>query len=254
MGGTCHRAAEMAGGWLSAALLGSISLFTIVPVPSFGPPPRSIGATDITSAANSSQTAESLGPGTSGPAVLALQRRLVSLHYWLGVPNGYFGDATEQAVYALQKAAGLVRDGVVGPKTEIALRKGVEPRPRPTAGRAIEVDLQDDILMVVSNGHLSWAFNTSTGGGYTYCERGGCAVANTPVGHFRIDSEIDGLVVDPLGELWRPKYFDTGFALHGDSYVPPEPVSHGCIRVSNEAIDWIWSANIAPIGTEIWVY
>ena len=29
------------------------------------------------------------------------------------------------------------------------------------------------------------------------------------------------------GELWRPKYFDDGFAIHGDSYVPPEPVSHG---------------------------
>jgi hypothetical protein len=24
--------------------------------------------------------------------------------------------------------------------------------------------------------------------------------------------------------------------------------------VSNEAIDWIWAANIMPIGTEVWVY
>lgn len=53
---------------------------------------------------------------------------------------------------------------------------------------------------------------------------------------------------------WRPKFFDVGFALHGDSYVPPVPVSHGCVRVSDEAIDWIWSANLAPIGTALWIY
>ena len=73
-------------------------------------------------------------------------------------------------------------------------------------------------------------------------------------GHFRIHSQIDGPDLGPLGELWRPKFFDGGFAFHGDSYVPPEPVSHGCVRVSDEAIDWIWSANLAPIGTAMWIY
>ena len=195
-----------------------------------------------------------LGEGSTGLRVLTLQRRLLSLRYWLGPANGTFGDSTEQAVYALQKAAGLSRDGIVGPNTEAALRKGVKPRPRPASGRIIEVDLQDDIVMFVTNGKLDWAFNTSTGGGYAYCSGGSCAVANTPVGHFTVYSEVDGLVVDSLGELWRPKYFDAGFALHGDSYVPPVPVSHGCVRLSNEAIDWIWSQGLAPIGTSVWVY
>ena len=31
--------------------------------------------------------------------------------------------------------------------------------------------------------------------------------------------------------------------------VPPYPVSHGCARISNEAIEWIWAANIDPVGT-----
>ena len=79
-------------------------------------------------------------------------------------------------------------------------------------------------------------------------------MAVTPVGQFSIYSEVDGTVVDSLGELWRPKYFDAGFALHGDSYVPPFPVSHGCVRVSNEAIDWIWANNLAPVGTPVWVF
>ena len=80
------------------------------------------------------------------------------------------------------------------------------------------------------------------------------SVAVTPTGLFRISRQVDGLVTDSLGQLWRPKYFDGGFAIHGDSSVPPTPASHGCVRVSNEAIDWIWEQNLAPIGTPVWVY
>lgn len=209
---------------------------------------------EVAARTQSARHAPLLGPGASGPKVLALQRRLVALHYWLGRANGYFGDSTEQAVYTLQKAAGLARDGIVGPKTQAALAEGVEPHPRFAPGYLVEVDLQDDILMFVRSGKLDWALNTSTGGAYTYCEGGSCAVAETPVGLFRVYSQVNGLVTDPLGQLWRPKYFDAGFAFHGDSYVPPEPVSHGCVRVSNEAIDWVWAANMAPIGTRIWVF
>jgi peptidoglycan hydrolase-like protein with peptidoglycan-binding domain len=192
--------------------------------------------------------------GDSGPGVLALQQRLSALGYWLGTPNGTFGDSTVQAVYALQKAAGISRDGVVGPITERALAAGVVPTPHSSSGSVVEIDLSKDLLLIVDNGTLRWVLNTSTGGGYTYSTDGGTAVAETPVGHFSIFREVDGLVVDSLGELWRPKFFDSGYAIHGDTYVPPEPVSHGCVRVSNEAIDWIWAANLMPIGTAVWVY
>ena len=113
------------------------------------------------------------------------------------------------------------------------------------------MDLADDVLMLVTGGRLLWTLNTSTGGGYVYT---GTAVADTPVGMFTIFREVDGLVTDNLGQLWRPKYFDAGFAIHGDSYVPPDPVSHGCVRVSNEAIDWIWANKMALLGTVVWVF
>lgn len=198
-----------------------------------------------------STTVAVLGPGSSGPAVLALQQRLSSLGYWLGTPDGSFGDATEQAVYALQKAAGIARDGLVGPRTEAALAEGVVPTPQPATGTLIEIDLADDLLLFVSGGKLDWTLNTSTGGGYVYT---GDAVAVTPTGTFTIFREVDGMVTDNLGELWRPKFFSGGDAIHGDSFVPPYPVSHGCVRVSNEAIDWIWAQNLAPVGTTVWVY
>ena len=186
--------------------------------------------------------------------MLALQRRLVSLGYWLGTPDGVFGDSTQQAVYALQKAAGIERDGIVGPMTEAALTRGVVPAPRFVPGYAVEVDLTTDLLMIVDNGKLEYTLNTSTGGVYWYTDNGVTALAETPVGVFHIYTAVDGMVVDSLGELWRPRYFDEGFAIHGDSYVPPVPVSHGCVRVSDEAIDWIWADDIMPIGTEVWVY
>jgi peptidoglycan hydrolase-like protein with peptidoglycan-binding domain len=195
-----------------------------------------------------------LKPGSNGPSVLALQQRLSALGYWLGTPDGNFGDSTEQAVYALQKAAGIARSGAVDPATQAALAVGVLPQPRSTTGYVIEIDLHDDLLMIVTNGKIDDVLNTSTGGGYTYTQDGVTSVANTPVGQFQIYRQVNGLVVDSLGSLWRPKFFDAGFALHGDTSVPPYPVSHGCARVSNEAIDWIWANNILPIGTSVWVY
>ncbi len=184
----------------------------------------------------------------------ALQQRLSALGYWLGPADGYVGNATEQAVYALQKAAGIGRDGVVGPVTSAALARGVRPQPRSTSGYVIEISLRSPLLMLVRDGALQYTLTTSTGGGYVYTYQGVTSVANTPVGHFRVYRQVDGLDVSPLGELWRPKYFYSGYAIHGYDSVPPVPVSHGCVRVSNQAIDWMWAQGLAPIGTAVWIY
>ena len=192
--------------------------------------------------------------GDRGPAVAALQARLSRLGYWLGAADGNFGLTTEQAVYALQKAAGLTADGVYGPKTAAALDKGVLPRARSASGHVIEINLTSDLLLIVNGGKIAAVLNTSTGGGYTYTSDGVTAVARTPTGQFRIFRSVDGMDVSPLGELWRPRYFYGGYAIHGSDSVPPYPVSHGCVRLSYPAIDWIWATGQAPIGTEVSVY
>jgi peptidoglycan hydrolase-like protein with peptidoglycan-binding domain len=192
--------------------------------------------------------------GDHGPAVLWLQHRLATLHYWTGGASGVYADSTQQAVWAFQKVANLPRDGVVGPLMYKALARGAEPKPHSTRGITVEVDLKRDLVLIVKNGNLKTILNTSTGGGYTYTSGGVTSVAISPVGHYQILREVNGLVTDSLGQLWRPKYFYGGFAIHGDSYVPAVPVSHGCVRVSNEAINWIWSTNQMPIGTHFWVY
>lgn len=196
-----------------------------------------------------------LSPGEVGPEVAALQARLVELGFWLGTPDGTYGQLTRQAVMAFQKAHGLARDGVAGAATLAAVTTGVRPAPREPGGNHLEIDLDRQILLVVRDGQTQWAFNTSTGNGEAYAAPGGgSAVAVTPRGSFVVEREIDGLRKAPLGTLYRPKYFHGGIAIHGAGQVPAHPASHGCARVTNAAMDLLWSSGVAVIGTPVLVY
>jgi hypothetical protein len=42
--------------------------------------------------------------------------------------------------------------------------------------------------------------------------------------------------------------------VHGYGSIPAEPASHGCVRVTNSAMDLLWSSDVATIGTEVIVY
>lgn len=191
--------------------------------------------------------------GDRGPAVLALQERLSSLGYWLGRPDGHFGGLTQQAVFALQKAAGLGRDGVVGPRTTAALDSGVRPSSR-SGGTGVEIDLDRQLLLIVRDGVVVRVLNTSTGNGERYVSRGTSKVARTPTGAFAVYHQVDALEVAELGELYRPKYFYKGWAVHGSSSVPPYPASHGCARVTNAAMNMMWAEGQLPMGMPVVVY
>lgn len=195
-----------------------------------------------------------LRAGDSGSGVQELQRLLASAGYWLGEPDGEYGPLTVQAVLALQKVAGLSPDGVVGPKTRAALRRDVRPTPLRVTGSGVEVDLRRQLLIHVKDGVPRLTLNVSTGSGVTYRQDGSDQVAVTPTGRYTVYREVDGRDVGPLGELWRPKYVVGGVAIHGYPSVPAFPASHGCIRVSNAAMDHLWSSGVLPLGTSVWVY
>ena len=206
------------------------------------------------SSSGSSNPDQVLRLGDRGPQVRQLQQRLISLGYWLGVPDGRYGDLTQQAVLALQKAAGLTRDGVLGARTRAALHQQVQPKPHRAVGTGVEVDMDRQLLLVVVNGVPKLILNASTGSGATYVQDGAEQVAVTPTGRFRVFREVNGQDTGPLGPLWRPKYIFGGIAIHGYSSVPAYPASHGCIRVSNAAMDHLWSSGALPIGSSVWVY
>lgn len=191
-----------------------------------------------------SGTTPTLKTGSSGSAVIRLQKALRANGYWLSGVDGKYGQTTQQAVMAVQKYHGLTRDGICGPATWRAVKALSRPRARTTSGTIIEVDLRRQLLFFVVSGKVRWVFNTSTGTSRT----------PTPRGRWRIERQINGMRYAPLGNLWRPKYWWRGYAIHGSTSIPGYPASHGCARVSNSGMNYIWSAGLAPIGRRIWVY
>lgn len=185
-----------------------------------------------------------LGTDPSADEVARVQERLLELGYWLPAVSGTLDEGTTHAVTALQKAAGLDRDGHVGPEVLDLLRSGWRPSARSGDGRVVEIDLTRQVLFVVEDGDVRLTFDASSGTGET----------PTVTGSFRMGRQIDGMRVSIWGRLWRPKYFYRGQAIHGYPSVPTHPASHGCVRVTNAAIDHIWSQDLIPVGSLVQIY
>ena len=195
------------------------------------------------------------GPGDKGEQVLDLQNRLRDLGYWLGTPDGTYGGLTVQAVTAFQKVEGLGRDGIAGPSTLAALDEAGRPSARSDSGDLIEVDKAHQVLLVVRDGRVQWVLNTSTGTEKPYRVDGRTELADTPPGHWQVGRVVNGIDTGPLGGLYKPRYFHRdGIVVHGYHSVPAYPASHGCVRVSEPAMDWIWSNDVMPVGSTVWVY
>ena len=228
-------------------------------LPPRAPLPRAPVSPPSASSLSVSSNARLLRLGSSGPEVVALQRRLAELGYWTGPDgvkdDGKYGNLTAQAVLAVQKVARIGRDGVVGPRTRAVLEAGVRPSPRSTSGRMIEVDLARQVLLVVAGGQLRYTLNTSTGSGQWYTRPDGAtAHAVTPRGRYTVFRWVDGWDTSPLGHLYRSRYFNGGISVHGYPSVPAHPASHGCVRVSLPAMDMIWADGLMPRGGSVWVY
>jgi len=198
---------------------------------------------------------EAMSRGDSGAEVAAIQERLLDMGYWIATADGTFGTLTVQAVMAFQKVNGLPITGAVDPTTKAMIESGSRPAPQSTSGTLIEVDKTRQVLFVVQNGQTLWVFNTSTGTEKPYAHEGRTYMADTPPGRWSIFREVNGERESELGILWRPKYFHgDGIAIHGSASVPAYPASHGCVRLTYQAMDFLWSSGLAPIGRQVWVY
>jgi peptidoglycan hydrolase-like protein with peptidoglycan-binding domain len=196
-------------------------------------------------------------------SVSALQQRLLDLGFWVPDTNGSYNWETSQAVMAFQKYNGLSPSGTADDET-IALMNIAPYRVLAQAWDKdmIEVDKGKQVLFVVQGGRTIWAFNTSTGSGSRYVEPSQrepgemvSGTAETPEGVFNVYSEqSNGWWKGELGELYRPKFFKGGAAIHGAPKVPNFPASHGCVRVTPEAMDFIWAQNYMPRGGPVWVH
>jgi hypothetical protein len=104
---------------------------------------------------------------------------------------------------------------------------------RRAGANRIEVNLAIEVLVLYRDSQIQLISHVSSGGGYYFCSPGGgCGYAITPTGNFKTIVYMPGWVQVPLGEMYNPVFFiGTSYAIHGDTYVPLAPVSHGCIRI-----------------------
>ena len=197
-----------------------------------------------------------MSSGDEGAGVRQLQDRLMSLGYWLGTPDGEYGSLTVQAVMAFQKYERLPITGTADAATQQRLAVAQRPVPADGGGYHVEIDKSRQIIMFAENGRTLWTMNTSTGSEVPYDEEGGSGTAITPTGTFDTCYERDYLRESSLGTLWRPKYFHCGrgIAVHGATSVPSYPASHGCVRVTYAAMNFIWDQDLMPMGSRVWVY
>jgi N-acetylmuramoyl-L-alanine amidase len=205
-----------------------------------GPP----GVNARTVAAATAAVRPTLRLGARGGAVVTLQQRLATLHYFdVGAADGVFGQNTYHAVIAFQKVQGLGRDGIVGPATWAKLARPYVPAPRyRLATASLEVNLARQVIYYVRNGAIQRIIDASTGSGKWYYSQGRWAKAVTPTGRFKIYWRYNGWQSGPLGSLYRPNYFRGGYAVHGMTSVPAYPASHGCVRMTVPTMDRMWSS------------
>ena len=200
---------------------------------------------------------------SDGDETARVQTRLLELGFWLQATDGDYGLTTSQAVMAFQKFHGLDATASVDEQTAALLSAGAE---RATgladAGTLVEIDKARQLLFIVEDGLAVWTLNSSTGSEVPYeavndkdptkIEKGD---AVTPVGLYHTERERpDGWWAGDLGEIYRPKYFVGGIAVHGSNSIPNYPASHGCVRVSVPAMDFIWESDLMPLGINVWVH
>jgi peptidoglycan hydrolase-like protein with peptidoglycan-binding domain len=217
---------------------------SVVAVPVVDPPLAAIGA-------------------SSGGEASRIQQRLADLGFWISGVDGSYGLTTHQAVMAFQKYIGLDTTGRVDQQTAEAMTNmELRPHARANSGTLVEIDKGKQLLFFVIDGRTEYILNTSTGNGESYIEPDQntpgetiSGVSLTPNGLHEVNRQREeGWWEGDLGEIYRPKYFVGGVAVHGSNSIPNYPASHGCVRVSVPAMDWIWDAGIFPINTPVWVH
>lgn len=200
---------------------------------------------------------------SDGDDTARAQWRLLELGFWLQEANGDYGLTTQQAVMAFQKYYGLTADGVLGPETAAMMSSVTEkPRGASDAGTLVEIDKAKQLWFYVVDGVTTWVLNASTGSEVAYDEVNKNDPTKREVGdsvtrnglHDVYREHADGWREGDLGEIYRPKYFTGGIAVHGSNNIPNYPASHGCVRVSVPAMDWIWENDLMPMGLPVWVH
>lgn len=150
-----------------------------------------------------------------------LQKGLQKLGYTVR-PTGTFDTRTTHAVRTWRRIAGVGRGFSASPAVVRGVLRGRGAfRARyPRHGRHLEADLSRGVLALLDGAKVVRLVAMSPGHRST----------PTITGSFTFGRKEPGL---NSVQMLHSNYFQGGYAVHGYSYVPDFPSSHGCLRIPN---------------------
>lgn len=168
--------------------------------------------------------------------IKTIQNYLVNLGYSVGTSgvDGSLGPATTKAVKAFQKAAGLVQDGLPGPKTLAALQKttvvlSVDGRFGPASTRKLQTVLGTTVDGVISGQSKSSRNNHVAISTMSYGSGGSAAVRALQK---RLGVTADGLMGPNTIKAWQKK-----LGVTADGYFGPN-TAKAAQRMLNQDKPW----------------
>ena len=220
---------------------------------------------------------QTYGRGAVGPEIKLVQDRLIELKFDPGVPDGAFGERTQQAVWAFEKLVmGVPRDQLTGKVTPEMWSRMQDPllilprRPDSTPNHT-EIYLPEQVLIVFHADIPVLVAHISSGDNEEWCEevtispgeqdnetgtepikKGVCGLSWTPGGVYKYYRMVVGRRESQLGGMYNPVYFNKGIAVHGAKEVPENPASHGCIRIPMHISDYYQS--LVTKGDQVFVF
>jgi lipoprotein-anchoring transpeptidase ErfK/SrfK len=200
-------------------------------------------------AASAARAQESAGRLTR-PRMLACERRLLELGYWVETPDGMEDESADAAITAFRRVNGYVNTGRPNASDLRALDVAKPLAADSSGGARFEVDIALQVIYFVDDaGRVSRILPVSTGSGRLFTEGGRTRRARTPKGSFTVYRKLYGWRESPMGRMYYPSYIVGGLAVHGSPYVADYPRTHGCVAVPMFAAEKL--SELMPVGTVI---
>jgi N-acetylmuramoyl-L-alanine amidase len=190
--------------------------------------------------------------GLTRAQIREAESRLSSLGYWTGAIDGVVDPGTQSALIAFQKWGSRAVTGKLTIDELEAIRAGHAPRARELGYEHVEVDVDRQVLMLVSDQGDVRVLPVSTGNNKTFVVEGQESIAYTPRGRFLVYYKETGWQSGSIGSTYYANFISGGVAIHGSRSVPNEPASHGCIRIPMFAAAEV--SKLLKLGTIVLVY
>jgi peptidoglycan hydrolase-like protein with peptidoglycan-binding domain len=191
-------------------------------------------------------------PSLTRAQIKDAERQLSDLGYWTGAVDGILDPATRSALIAFQKWEGRPVTGALTLAELEAIRTSSSPRTRETGYAHVEVDVDRQVMLLISDEGSVRVLPVSTGSDKPYEDDGETSIAHTPRGRFVVYDKFAGWEKPPNDTMYYSNYISGGVAIHGYRVVPLQPASHGCIRVPMFAARAL--SEMLPVGTIVLVY